>query len=181
MLVFRLVRILTLVMVTGALGVTHAASAATFDGVGNHTLTSSNLSFNWPALGAGWSCTSTIFEVNVPAGGATATLTGVTVSSCVGTGALAGVPADVTVTNLPWEFTRTAAGTFDITGIHMTLNFTGVTNATLEGNLEGSINNTTHTVTFANSPGLTLTSAIGNSPQTVTGDFRDDQNTLAVT
>jgi hypothetical protein len=92
-----------------------------------------------------------------------------------------GTTAHVTATNFPWEITRTASGTFDIDGIHVVVEFTGATTVTLEGSLEGKIDNATHVVSFSNSPGLTATSPLGNGPATVTGTFADSLNSLAVT
>jgi hypothetical protein len=159
-----------------------SASATNFDGVGQHTLTSSNFAVSIPAFGGGWSCTSSTLEVNVAAGGATASVTGATFDGCAGTGSFAGSVIDVTVTNFPWGFTHLAPNTFEIDAEHMVTNFTasGVT-MTYEGSMEGTINNTTHTATFANSPGLTETGALGNAATTVSGTFTDDQHTLAVT
>jgi hypothetical protein len=181
MFVFRAVRISILVLAAVAVWVPPAASAASFDGVGNHTLTAANLGFDVVFLGAGFSCTSSVLEANVAAGGVTATVTNATFSGCTGTGTLAG-PADVVGTNFPWAITRTAAGTFTIDGIHINWNFTsaGVT-FTAEGGLEGSWTNTTHTGSFAGST-MQLTSPLGNGFATLTGgDLKDDQNTLAVT
>jgi hypothetical protein len=183
MLVFRLVGILTLVTVTAALAIAQAASAATYDGVGTHTLTSSSLGITIAApLNWGWDCASSVFQVNVPAGGASATVTGATFSGCVGTDALNGVPADVTATNFPWEITRTGVGAGTIDGIHVVFNLTAAaTIVTLSGNLPVAINNTTHTVTFSNATGLTATSGGVSASTVVNGDFRDDQNSLGIT
>ena len=169
-------------IVTAAFPAPAMATAFTFDGIGNHTLTSANLSFTSTALGFGWGISSTVLEVNVPVPGAFATVTSAAFTGCTGTDSATGFACDVTATNFPWAITRIAAGTFDIDGIHAVVNFTsaGVL-VTLEGHLEGSINNTTHTLTFANSVGLTATTTLGNAPVSVTGDFRDDQNTLQVT
>jgi hypothetical protein len=182
MLVFRLVRILTLVMVTATLGASQVASAANFDGVGNHTLTSSNLGFSVPSLGWGMSCASSIFEVNVAATGATATVTAATFDGCVGTGLLS-APAVGTATNFPWEITTSGVpGQFTIDGIHITFDFPSIgVSWTFEGNLEGTYNNTTNTATFASSTGLTATTSLGNGPALVTGTLADDQHTLRVT
>jgi hypothetical protein len=159
------------------------ASAATFDGVGAHTLTSSSLGFTAGApLNGGSDCASSVFQVNVPAGGASATVTGATFSGCVGTDALNGIPADVTATNFPWEITRTGVGTGLIDGIHIVVNFTAAaTIVTLSGNLPVAINNTTHTITFTNATGLTATSGGASASTVVNGDFRDDQNSLGIT
>jgi hypothetical protein len=185
MLVFRLVRILSLVTVAAALGISHAAAAATFDGVGTHSLTSSNLSFTSAGLNGGSVCSSSVFTANVATGGATATVTGATFDGCTGTDGLAGFPVTVTVTNLPWTFTRTGAGAFAIDGIHLVVDVRLILSLsfTYGGNLgSGTINNTTHTVTYNNATGLTATASTGGSASaTVSGDFRDDQNSLAVT
>ena len=183
MFVFRLVRILSLVAVAAALGISHTASASTFDGIGNHTLTSNNLSFTSAGLGAGWACSSSTWEVNV-ASTTVATVTSVAFSSCTGTDALAGVPSTLTVTNLPWRVTPVGDGIV-IDGIHIVLHFPAVgLSLTLAGNLAGgTVNNPTHTVTYNNGTGLTATAipGPGSAPATVSGDFRDDQGTLTVT
>jgi hypothetical protein len=158
-----------------------SVSAASFDGPGQHTLTSSNWGFDVPALGAGWSCASSTFEVNVAAGGATATITNASYSSCVGSGVLAG-PADVVTTNLPWQITTLGtSGQVVIDGVHLAFNFTtpGVT-VTLEGNLVTPFNNATHTATFSGQT-LTATSPLGDATVVMTGSLRDDQQTLVVT
>jgi hypothetical protein len=181
MLIFRLVRILTLVTVGAALGISQAASAATFDGVGNHTLTSANLSFTSTGLGAGWSCTSSRLEVTVAA--ASARVTAVTFDSCTGTDGLAGVGATLTATNLPWTVTPVGDAIL-IDGVHAVAHFPAVgLSLTLEGNLAGgTVANASHTVTYGSGLGLTMTASTGGSGSvTVTGDLRDDQGTLAVT
>ena len=181
MLVFRLARFLIL----AALGIAHTASAVTFDGAGAHVLTSANLGFTTTiAGGAGSSCATSDFAVTVAAGGATASVTNATFTGCVGTLALAGATGHVTGTGFPWPITRTAAGTFVIDGVHVVATFTtpppDVT-VTLEGTLEGSFNNTTNTATFANSPGLTATSSLGNSAALVSGALTDNLHTLRIT
>jgi hypothetical protein len=157
------------------------ASAANFDGVGQHTLTATNLGFDAPFLGASSTCTSTVFEVNVATGGASATVQNATFSGCTGSGTAAGA-ADVVGTGFPWTITRTAAGTFTIDGVDIDATFTGPgLNVTLEGSIDGSWNNTTHTGDITGRS-IQLTSALGNGSATVTnGDIRDDQNSLAVT
>jgi hypothetical protein len=173
--------LLLFVVAVASMASASSASAATFDGVGQHTLTSSNLGFDVAAFGSGSSCASSVFEVNVPVGGATATVTGASFSGCVGTGLLAGA-ADVTATNLPWEITTLGnPGEVIIDGIHITSNFTaaGVI-VTLEGNLTTPFNNATHTATYSGQT-ITSTSALGTAPATVTGSLRDDQQTLAAT
>jgi hypothetical protein len=182
MLGFRLVRILTLVTVTAAFGTSHAASASTFDGVGNHTLTSANLSFTSVGLGGGSICLLSIFEVNV-ASATSATVTNATFTGCNGTDGLAPFTAVPTVTGLPWRVTPVGDGV-TIDGIHIVVHFpgSGIT-VTLTGNLAGgAVNNATHTVTYAGGTGL-FASANGGAENaaTVSGDFRDAQNTLAVT
>jgi hypothetical protein len=173
--------LLLFVVVVAAMASASSASAATFDGVGQHTLTSSNLGFNVAALGAGWSCASSVFEVNVPVGGATATVTGASFSGCVGTGVLAGA-ADVAATNLPWEMTTLGnPGEVIIDGIHLAFNFTAAAvTFTLEGNLTTPFNNATHTATYSGQT-ITSTSAFGTAPVGLTGSLRDDQQTLTVT
>lgn len=165
------------------------ASAVTFHGPGNHTLTSSNLSVTSAALGAGWSCTSSVLEVNVAANTASASVTNATFTGCSGLDGLATVPATVTATNFPWTITRTAVGTIVIDGIHAVAHFPAATlSLTVSGNLAGgAVNNTTHTVTYAGGLGLTMTlvpahGGIDSSASAaVTGDLRDDQNSLGVT
>jgi hypothetical protein len=182
MLVFRLVRIMTVALMA-ALGLAHAASAANFDGVGQHTLTSSNLSFTSAGLGGGVSCTQSVFEVNVAAGGATATVTGATFDGCNGLDALSPFVADVSASGFPWTITRTATGAFTIDGVRVTANVTGAFPVDFFGSLPGTINNGTHVVTFAGS-GLTATATTTpdqTAPATVSGTFTDDQGSLAVT
>jgi hypothetical protein len=157
------------------------ASAATFDGVGNHTLTSSNLSFTSTGLGGGSICTSSVFEVAVSA--ASARVTAATFSGCTGTDGLLGVPATPTATNLPWTVTPVAGGIV-IDGIHVVVHFPAASlNVTLSGSLlGGAVTNTTHTLTYTGGTGLLATASTGGSATaTVSGDFRDDQGTLAVT
>jgi hypothetical protein len=186
MLVFRLARILTLVVVAAAaLGTLQAASAATFAGVGQHTLTSANLAFNaGTPLSGGSICTSSIFEVNVAAGGATATVTGATFTGCTGTGSQSGT-ITVAATGFPWSITRTAAGVFTIDSVTVNELFesSGLI-LTLRGNLPGgTINCTTHTITYVNNGPLTVTAdPVGlDAVATVSGHLRDDQNSLCVT
>ena len=159
------------------------AFAANFDGVGNHTLTSSNLSVTSAGLGAGTACTSSVLELNVAAGGATASVTGATFSGCTGTDALAGLPAHVFTTAFPWTLTRAGPGAFTIHGIHLLVIYTPSGLAeTISGTIHGvAINNATHTVTFNNAVGLTATTSGVTAPALVSGDFRDDQNSLGVT
>jgi hypothetical protein len=181
MIVVRLVRVLALVIAVSVVGGAPVARAASFDGVGQHTLTATNLGFDAASLGLTTTCTSTVYEVNVATGGATATVTGATFSGCTGAGTLAGA-ADVVGSGFPWTITRTASGTFDIDGIHTTWSFTGVGLVlTFEGAIDGSWNNTTHAGDITDRT-LTLTSALGNGFATVTnGAIRDDQNSLAIT
>jgi hypothetical protein len=169
---------------TAAFAMPSLASAATFDGVGNHTLTSNNLSFTAGApLNAGSICSSSVLEVKVAVGGATATVTGGTFTGCTGTDGLVGIPAHVTGTGFPWTITRNAVGVFTIDGIHLAVVITGVSPiVTVSGNLGGgTIDNATHTVTYTKAPGLTETFAGFSVAAPVSGDFRDDQGTWAVT
>ena len=160
------------------------ASAATFDGVGNHTLTSSNLTVTAGApLNAGTACSSSVVELNVATGGATAAATGATLTGCTGTGALAGMAAHVFTTDFPWTVTRAGPGAFTIHGIHLLVIYTpsGVAE-TISGTIHAvTINNATHTVTFNNAVGLTATVSGTTAPVSVSGDFKDDQNSLGVT
>lgn len=168
---------------TVALALPSMASAADFDGVGNHTLTSSNLSFNAPAFGAGAACTSSVFELNVATGGASASFTGATSTGCTGTGALAGIAAHVIYTGFPWTLTRSAPGVFTLHGVHVVAIYTaaGVI-LTLAGTLHGvQVNNATHTVTLNNATGLTATVNGSTAAATVSGDLIDDQGSFAVT
>jgi hypothetical protein len=164
------------------------ASAANFDGVGQHTLTSSNLSFTSAGLNdAGTRCTSSIFEVNVASGGATATVTSASFSGCAGTtGPVTGLPADVSASGFPWTITRTALNTFTIDGVRVAANITGFGVVDLTGSLTGGvINCTTHVVTYTNAGDLTATATVGppdaTAPATVSGTLTDDQGTLCVT
>ncbi len=182
MFVFRLVRILSLVTVAAALGISHTASASTFDGIGNHTLTSNNLSFTSAGLGFGWVCTSSTFELDVVSV-THATVTGASFTGCSGIDGSVGVPAAVTATNFPWRVTPVGDG-FTIDGIHAVLHLPAAgLDVTLGGNLAGGIiHNASHTITLNGATGLTATAIPGGSASaTVSGDFRDDQGTLAVT
>jgi hypothetical protein len=183
MLVFRSVWISLLATAAAALGIAHAASAANFDPANTtHTLTSTNLGFT--ALGAGASCTTADFVVDVSANGATATVTTASFGHCTGTGIAAGQTAEVTTTSFPWTITTTGiAGQITVDGIHITENFTAIGwTVALEGSLTGSFNNLTHVATFTNAGDLTATGgALGNGTATVNGTFVDDQGTLAVT
>jgi hypothetical protein len=188
MLVFRLMRTVAVVVATAALGIAHTASAANFDGVGQHTLTSSNLSWTSAGLNdAGMRCTSSIFEVNVASGGATATVTNGSISGCAGTtGLFTGLPADVSASGFPWTITRTALNTFTIDGVRLVFNVTGSGNYDFTGALTGgTINCMTHVVTYTNAGDLTITATVGppdaTAPATVSGTFTDDQGTLCVT
>jgi len=161
------------------------ASAVTFDGPGDHVLSSANLGFSTTIQGnAGSSCSTSHFTVTVSASGATATVDSATFTGCTGTGAVAGIPTDVVATNFPWEITTLGSpGNFVIDGVHVnaTITTTGNPIVTLEGNLNGAFNNTTNTATFASSTGLTATSPLGNSAATVTGTLTDNQHTLRIT
>jgi hypothetical protein len=165
------------------------SSAATFDGVGNHTLTSSVLAFTVGGfLSLGWNCTSSVLEVNVAAGGATASVTGATFDGCTGTDRLAGQAATVTTSNFPWTLTRTLTSVFTIDGIHALVHFPGAAlDVTVTGSIVGgAINNTTHTVTYVAATGMTATAIGGglfnqSGSMGLWGHFTDDQGTLAVT
>jgi len=161
------------------------ASAATFDGLGSHTLTSLNLGFtaNLGGVQGGANCTDSSFTL-VVTNATTANVTGASFSHCTGIGAVAGAPVHATGTGFPWRVTALASGTFAIDGIHVTNIFTlpsGPVDETLEGSLEGTINNTTHVATFANAEGLTATGGLGTGAATVSGTFSDSLNSLAVT
>jgi hypothetical protein len=171
--------LLLFVVAVASMASASSASAVTFDGVGQHTLTSTNLGYDVP--GAGASCANSTFEVNVPTGGATATVTTATFSGCVGTGILLGA-AHLKGDGFPWEITTlgvTGQGTLD--GVSITANFTGpAALVTLEGNLVTPWNNTSHTALFSGQT-LTSTSPLGTQVATITGTFRDDQQTLTFT
>jgi len=185
MLIFKFVRMLTAVAATAVVGVPQIASAATFDGLGAHTLTSLNLGLtaNLGGVLYGFSCTDSALAL-VVTNATTANVTGASFSHCTGAGAIAGVPFHMTGTGFPWRVTALASGTFAIDGIHVTQVFTlpsGPLDETLEGSLEGTINNTTHVATFANAEGLTATGGLGTGAATVSGTFSDSLSSLAVT
>jgi hypothetical protein len=163
-----------------------SASAATFDGVGQHTLTSSNLRFT-TQIGFGTSCSSSVFEVNVPASGATATVTSATFSGCVGTGGLSGT-ADISASGFPWEVTTLGvANTVTIDGVRVHANVTSSsTTIDLSGSLtNGVFNCTTHVLEYNNAGDLTATITTPppetTLPATVSGTLTDDQGTLCPT
>jgi hypothetical protein len=175
--------LLLFVVAVASMASASSASAATFEPANStHTLTSSNLSFNIPSLGAGSSCASSTFEVVVSSTGATATVTSGTFDGCVGTGLLT-APAVVSGTNFPWEITTSGiANQFTIDAIHVTADFPSIgVSSTLEGPVEGTYNNTTNTAEFANSTGPTATTSLGNGPATVSGTLTDDSHTLRIT
>jgi hypothetical protein len=186
--IFGLVRFLTLATVTAALGISSAASASTFDGIGPHTLTSSNIGFTAAApISGGWSCTTAVFEVDVVSV-TDAKVTNATFGHCTGTGTPTGTTATVTATGFPWTVIPVGDG-FTISGINIVNHFEGAApgpDVTLEGSLVGAVvTNATHTATYAGTAasggGLTATALGVLAATVVSGDLRDDQNTLAVT
>jgi hypothetical protein len=188
MLVFRLVRFLTLATVTAALGISSASSASTFEGIGAHTLTPTGIitfAFGSP-LNGGASCTTAVFEVDV-VNTLDAKVTNATFGHCTGTGILAGTTATVTSLSLPWTMTPVGDG-FTISGINIVNHFEAAApgpDVTLEGSLVGAtVNNTTNTVTYdgtsASGGGLTATALGASAGSLVAGTFTDDQHTLRV-
>jgi hypothetical protein len=98
--------------------------------------------------------TDVILTVNVPAGGATATVTAADFTGCIGTDALAGTTVVATATGFPWEITTLGVpGNFVLSGIHVKNIFSNGATQTFEGNLNGTFNNMTHTAHFLNSTG----------------------------
>jgi len=171
--------LLLFVVAVASMASASSASAVTFDGVGQHTLTSSNLGFDQAGVGSS-SCAHTVFEVDVT--GATATVTGVTFTGCVGTSGLLSGPANVSGLGFPWEITTLGvAGQVTIDDVTVTADFTSVgIPVKLEGPLVTPFNNATHTATFTGQT-LTTTSPIGTGTATITGSLRDVQQTLTVT
>ena len=163
MLMFRSVRILSLVTVAAALGNLPATSASTFDGIGAHTLTSSDVGITAAALATTVTCSRAVFEVFV-ASPFDARVTAATVDDCTSAGAL----LTITATNLPWTIIPVGDG-LTIDGIHLVSHFTSGNAWTFSGNLAGAtVNNATHTATWNNATGLVLTVLTGGTVDSAT-------------
>jgi hypothetical protein len=95
----------------------------------------------------------------VAVGGASVTVTNATFTGCLRTDGLTGNVAEVTATNFPWEITRTAVGaiTIDRFNVDSTSLVCPLGHSPLAGASSGAVNNTTHTVTYSNATGLTMT------------------------
>ena len=169
-------------IVMAACSMPSMASASTFDGIGTHTLTSSDIGFTAAALGTNVTCGRAVFHIDVVTP-VDAKITGTTFDDCTSTGTV------VTVTSInvsSWTVTPVGDG-FTISGINLVNHFTSGNVVTLLGNLAGAtVNNATHTVTWNNATGLTATvhsggTDVATASTTVGGTLTDDQGTLAVT
>jgi hypothetical protein len=185
------------VMAVAAFAMPAMASAANWGIVGSaHTLTSTNLSFNVAAIGAGSSCADSQFNADVRSA-AVLTVTSATFTSCTGTGGAVHCAATVRGTNFHWSGTGLTTTDIRINGVNVDVlfeqkpgdptacgQFAG--NVSLTGTLGTGAAGATvwdaaaHQVTITGAEGLTAHGSFGSLPATVTGTIRDSAQTLTL-
>jgi len=158
------------------------------DGTGPraHSLTSSNLSFNVPSIDSGSICTRSEFQVDYVST-AVLTVTSATFDGCTGTGGN-GTGCNVTAkaTNLDWTATAPTPSTVQVHGVDVDVTYAAAGTCAFAGQsvrvtgtlTSGVFNNPLHEVVFTNAAGLTAHTALGSFAMTVSGTFRDDQQSL---
>jgi hypothetical protein len=180
--------LLAVVTALGAFTIPAVASAASWGVVGtNHTLTSQNLAFNIPAVGAGWTCTQFTLGSNVQSA-SVLTVTSAAFTGCAGTGSATGCVNTVVATGLPWRATGTATTNVTIHNINADLTFEGAScsdnglKINLTGTLSGGVwDATAHPLTYSAATGLTAHFiGVGSFAAGLTGSVRDDQQTLTL-
>jgi hypothetical protein len=168
-----------------------SAHAAAWDVVGStHVIDSSNLSFNMPLLGAGWTCASSQLHAEVRTSFVMA-VTGASFKSCVGTGA--GLNCIATVGKTPADWLVTAISTsVTIANFTMSVTYENASGApacpltsggafTVTGALTGGgWTSLAHTILYSADSGLTAHIA-GPVPVTASGTLRDTPQTLILT
>jgi len=161
------------------------ASATGWEPVGStHLLTSADVSFNAPAVASGSICNHSTFEGHVVST-AVLTITTATFDGCTGTGTNGtGCTTTAAPTNLDWRATGLSTTNITIDGVNVDVRYSGTCalngqTVRVTGALSGgTANNATHSVTYSADVGLTAHSALGSFAATVSGTFRDVQQTL---
>lgn len=152
-----------------AFAVPSMASAAVWGPLNtNQTLTATATQYSVSSQGFIWTCSVQLgVHVRTPAS-STLDITSASWPACVGSGGVSGCPVSMVPTGLPWTAVATSSTSVNVT-MRARVTFGGACGlppADLQGTLVGQWSAGSHTLTFTNATGLTMSymgTFIGNA------------------